>query len=110
MILATFKEQHETTETLAGCGRRGWRWVIETGQWQTGVYVSLDEQVIFHDRDAQWGDATRYITLALVPGFEIGQDHHYYDGPHCSVKLGWLRIAYSWNWCKKCMPDEEETE
>jgi hypothetical protein len=106
MIPLPFTEHHETTPEFPECGRRGWRWVIDAGRWQRGVYISLDQQVIFHEHTDGWHNGNRYITLSLVRQFEVGEAHDYYDGPHCCIKLGWLRINYSWNWCKKCMPDE----
>ena len=110
MNIFTWGEEHEKTPEYPDTGRRGWRWALEAGRWRSGVYVSLEQQVIFHDppHSAEWRPACHYITLALVRKFEIGEAHDYYDGPHCCIKIGWLRVNYSWNWCKKCMPDEKD--
>ncbi len=42
--------------------------------------------------------------INLRKRFELGFDHNYYDGPHCSLSLGWILIYWcNWN-CKKCIP------
>ena len=52
-----------------------------------------------------------YIGICYHPKlWKISVDHMYYDGPHCLYQFGPLRFYKSWDWCKKCMPDQIDGE
>jgi hypothetical protein len=34
--------------------------------------------------------------------FKIGMDHIYYDGPHCVLSIGFAKIYWNNQKCKKC--------
>jgi hypothetical protein len=38
--------------------------------------------------------------------WQLGQEHIYYDGPHCIYKLGPFWFAREWTWCTKCYGDD----
>jgi hypothetical protein len=62
----------------------------------------------------EWTNACLTFVVGLVRAFRIGKFHAYYDGPNCSLALGWLRFFWSGNpWtgvCKKCLLEEKETD
>jgi hypothetical protein len=62
----------------------------------------------------EWRNACLTAVVSLTSKFRLGLMHAYYDGPNCSLSLGWLRFFWSGNpWtgeCKKCWPGEKETD
>lgn len=108
MILWTSRERAEEKIALPSVGRRAWRWVIETGVLRSGWSIGLTEQVWFMDRvgNYDWDLGVRHASVGFTRKFKWGSDHIYYDGPHCARYFGFVRFHWSWNWCKKCMPDD----
>ena len=108
--LIRWGENEEVEASFPHVGRRAWRWTLEiafSGLW-------LHEEVKFleglHKTDpgpSDWMLAARYFGIFFSREFLFEASHDYYDGPHCMWAIGWLRISWSWNWCKKCMPDRE---
>lgn len=48
---------------------------------------------------------TKYMILNIKE-WNWGQEHFYYDGPHCSISFGWINFYWNnWN-CKRCFSDE----
>lgn len=46
----------------------------------------------------------RQIVLVYDPiQWRFGQDHGWYDGPHCSYRFGPFEFTESWSDCKKCL-------
>ena len=80
------------------------RWALNCGTWRRGVYVSIDHEI---EDSAEWRPGVHYFTASLMPEFQWGAQHDYYDGPHCSFSLGILRLSWSYWWCRKCMPDTD---
>jgi hypothetical protein len=108
MILWKFKETHEEKAEYDNVGRRGWRWVFEATGWNEGWGIGLQRQVIFHDSEKpEWASRCEYFVANVTRHFALGQQHIYYDGPHCSFSIGWLHLNWSYWWCKKCMPDQD---
>lgn len=85
---------------------RKWRWRPEFGFFRDGFHIGFHHEVLFHNAN-KWQRAARYFSISLTKHWLWGQSHDYYDGPHCGFSLGFLHINWSWNWCTKCMPDEE---
>lgn len=84
-------------------GRRSWRWCLEF-DWAS---ISLNQYVKF-ESEQDWNFLqvpVSYFYVALEKRFKFGSEHFYYDGPHCSFSLGFLRFYWRYWWCKKCMPD-----
>lgn len=103
MILWRSRVDSETAISpgLEHLGLRAWRWVLEIG-W---IYVDLRHEVRFSTGD--WRPAVRYYRADLTPRFAWGRDHAYYDGPHCSLSVGWLHFSWSPQArCWQCEPEE----
>lgn len=105
MILWTSKIDREDEPYFPHLGRRAWRWIFALGLF----YVDLHKEVLFEG--SEWHPmGGRYYTIGLTRRFHLGGDHIYHDGPHCSFSLGFLHIAWSPDWCTKCMPDDEPAQ
>ncbi len=89
----------ESTPAWPGADLRSWRWAIEAGRWHIGI----SEQMRRVGASDEWVHANRYYLVGLIR-WNVGVSHDYYDGPHCSVSLGWLRAQRSGDWCERCMP------
>lgn len=52
----------------------------------------------------EWpGRGGDYYSLWLGGPFRFGQEHFWYDGPHCSWSFGFVHVGWSCDWhCKKC--------
>lgn len=108
MILWTGKVTEETEPAIEHMGRRSWRWVLETDAWRDGgslfgVGIGFAQQYR-SERDPEWGRAVHYYEITITRHFALGEEHAYYDGPHCSFSLGWIHFNWSGDWCEKCMP------
>jgi len=113
MRLLAFKPRYATDEhRKKGVRVDGWRWAIHTGGWasgwKNGVSIDLLHEIL-HEKGEEW-DPHRgeYFTIAITPHFMLGEDHMYYDGPHCSFSLGFLHFCWSYWWCDKCYKEGTE--
>lgn len=93
----------ETEPAWPGASIRSWRWVLEI----TFTSIGLVHEYT-NDGGKTWSLANRYYTLCITRHWTIGEYHLYYDGPHCSLSLGFLHYNWSSDWCIKCMPNETE--
>ena len=95
MNLFTFKnEPHE-------------RWTFQINAYGTVGFVKQYKT----DTSPEWEDChSRCFEIAVWRKFRWGFDHRYYDGPHCSLFLGFIQIVWGgglWSGnCRKCMPDD----
>lgn len=90
-------------------GRR-WRYWPEIGFYKGRFYIGVCIQLIQVENKPRKPDAIQDATIQLFYDprkWVIGQEHIYYDGPHCHYQFGPFAWNTSWRWCKKCMPDEE---
>jgi hypothetical protein len=44
--------------------------------------------------------------VEINSNFSFGFSHVYYDGPHCSLSLGWVHFRWNNFKCKKCYGEE----
>jgi hypothetical protein len=83
------------------------RWALKIGDGFAGVIGQ-------YSRDGSgWSDLhMAQYGLQLRSNWRWGVDHIYYDGPHCSLSLGWLMIVWAGDprtgWCLKCCEEDEE--
>jgi hypothetical protein len=57
--------------------------------------------------DLKWRESG-IAKILSIDKFKIGSDHFYYDGPNCSLHLGFFHFYWN-NWsCKKCLPIKQE--
>lgn len=105
MILFKFKEHPETRPKFP-C--TAFRWTIQTNWFKGGGFqIGFVHQ---SQSNGEWCDShTSVYALSLHRPASFGIEHYYYDGPHCSLSLGWLHVLWGGGirsgWCKKCMPD-----
>jgi hypothetical protein len=106
MILWRFKETPETREDFP-CS--AFRWVIETSYGPSCMSIGVVHQYQYKDTGEWHSSHTTVYEVGLARKFKFGREHWYYDGPHCSLSLGWLRFWWGGDprtgWCKKCMPE-----
>jgi hypothetical protein len=113
MILWAGKVETESEPEYADMGRRSWRWVLETDVWRRdgrlfGAGIALLQRWRCERDGDEWGGiGCRYYDVSITRYFVLGEEHAYYDGPHCSFSLGWLHFNWSGDWCTKCMPPEK---
>jgi hypothetical protein len=100
MILFKFKELSETRGDNYPCS--AFRWTFQIGFWYIGFVHQSKSKF-----SGSWNDShTRIYEICIINKFKIGMHHYYYDGPHCSFSLGWLRFCWGGNpfseTCIKC--------
>ncbi len=101
MILWRFKSEPETRGEGFSCS--AFRWVLEVGNW----FVGLTNQ---YQINGEWQSShTTIYHVGLRWPFRFGSEHFYYDGPHCTVNLGFAWIGWGGRNCRKCMLEDEET-
>lgn len=87
-------------ETREGFPCSAFRKVVAIG-W---FYIEYTNQHLYKEK--WYYSHTNTLSIELRSKFEIGDFHTYYDGPHCMLSLGFLKINYSgisWNrGCSKC--------
>lgn len=105
-------------EAVSGGGRLcRWRWTLEAGCmrrlgrakfFHLSVYLAEEiQERTYFGTDEGWHPANRYFTVYLCDHWHLGEEHLYYDGPHCSFSLGFLHFAWMRNaHCRKCEGDE----
>lgn len=82
----------------------GSRWSAKMGV-HKGVYLCY-EQELLSKGGTEWRTKGGYLYVSLTTHFDVGPQHIYYDGPHCSFSLGFLHFAWNLWHCNKC---ESET-
>jgi hypothetical protein len=112
MNLLTWGETTETKPAWQNAPLRAWRWALQTdGANRPGLRwasVGIFREVRFLPGDEWSGGRCGYYAVCVKPHFEIGEDHDYYDGPHCSFSLGFVHFYWMPDWCLKCMPNDGE--
>ena len=71
-------------------------WALELVQFAGKVY---DEPTICSDWNIQFVYDPRK--------WRFGQEHLYYNGPHCFYEFGPIAFIEAWRWCEKCCPKED---
>ena len=104
MILFAFHEQPETRPNMP-CS--AFRWTFQVGAWTNpvvrGIFAGFVHQ---HQLKGVWYSShTTTYEVSLTTKFALGQEHIYYDGPHCMLDLGFLHIQWINRNCKRCMGD-----
>lgn len=100
MILWRSKPTTETEIRHEDLGRRSWRRVLEV----TPGFISFHKEARAEKKCTEWWGWSEYIVLSWDTKWMWGSYHFYYDGPHCSLSLGWMTLAWQ-NWkCKRCCP------
>lgn len=110
MNLLTWGEEPETRGNHMPCD--AFRWALEANSWKgEGASLGIAQQHRFRNMSTWFSLHSRFYGVSLTRAFSFGVDHAYYDGPHCSLSLGFLHILWSGNpltgWCEKCMPGED---
>lgn len=85
-------------------GRR-WRWApsVELDREHRALHVGISLDLVQWEGKPCSPQAVRYFDVSMRPfDWQIGQEHTYYDGPHCCYKLGPVWITKSWVWCNRC--------
>lgn len=81
------------------------RWVVEL----SGCSISLVSQYRVRTTGEWRPSHVDCYAVSLTRHWAVGQEHVYYDGPHCFFSLGPLHVQYvpRGGWCERCMPTEE---
>lgn len=94
-------------ETRPGFPCTAFRWAVEyRGDPPTFGVVHQNQS------GGEWDSShTLFYGLAVCGPLRWGIHHDYYDGPHCSLNIGWIKILWGGDprtgWCYKCMPRGE---
>lgn len=96
MILYSFKHIPETRPNFP-C--KAFRWTFQVCQDFIGFIHQHQLQ------DGQWYNShTNVYGLWRSQRWQLGDDHFYYDGPHCFCHLGPIHLQLGGNWdCLKCL-------
>ena len=92
-----FTRKSELLPAFPDMGFRTWRWVISLGF----LHVALQHEMSCSLRPT-FSRATRHYGIALTGFWNVGPDHTWYDGPHCSFSFGYLHFTRSGIDCKHC--------
>lgn len=96
-MIIPFKEEPET--------RKGWpctafRWTFQIEK----DFIGFIHQ---HHLSGEWYDShTRVFQLWYHGKWRLGQDHFWYDGPHCQFAFGPFRIQWYNDHCKECYGED----
>jgi hypothetical protein len=98
----------EDTVVYESMGRRSWRWVLSFERW----HVSIDKQLRdANDPASRWHSIDTWLGIGLRKDFRWGNDHAYYNSPHCTLNLGYVFIFRDGGLltrrCAKCEGDED---
>lgn len=98
MIVFTWGEQTEKEVVYESMGKRSWRWALNVDFQSIGVWMQTKAE-----GDTVWRWGCDYYDACLTRHFSFGEDHLWYDGPHCSFSVGFLHLNWSGDDCKKCL-------
>ena len=82
---------------------RARRWRFKIRRWRVGFV----HEVQWFDSETWHESSTFRYEIMLGPPFLLGLQHVYYDGPNCSLSLGWIHLCWCGippGHCRKCMP------
>lgn len=69
-------------------------------------YIGFVHQHKFPNNEKWYSNHATLYGISITNYFKLGIEHTYYDGPHCSLSIGFFHILWSGNpktnWCKKC--------
>jgi hypothetical protein len=92
MIIA-FKEE---PETRLGFPCTAFRWSFQLDS----DFIGIVHQ---HQINGDWNDShTRVWAVYLMKDFLWGEEHFWYDGPHCLFSVGPIRFQWYNPSCKSC--------
>lgn len=111
MILWRGREEAETRHEADGtpypCD--AFRWTFQASASRGGLSAGFVHQHRFRS-SGLWQDShVHCYELALMPAWRWGRAHLYYDGPHCSLSVGFLRVLWGGlhGNCDICRAEEE---
>jgi hypothetical protein len=96
MKLFSTKPKQETSVVHDHMGKRSWRWNVEITPFYLNVYEEMS-----YEKNQTWCLANRYFEICFDKKFLFGRFHFWHDGPHDTLRLGWIVIAWSGS-CQKC--------
>jgi hypothetical protein len=80
---------------------KDFRWAIDI----SFSSLALTNVVRGDEEKNLWRPVGRYFGIYINRHWSWGSEHIYYDGPNCSFSIGFLHIAWSWNFCQKCFEE-----
>ncbi len=87
------------------------RWIIEVEKYKKAFSFGLYYQFRYKPKDEWYTSHSSLYEVVIGRYFSWGEDHMYYDGPHCSFSLGFIHFHWSGNFntgeCKKCYPEQD---
>lgn len=86
-----------------GGAAAGWRWSLEVKRWS--IWLQREWVHRGHEKSGWHPMSTNYFSICRTK-WMWGQDHCYYDGPHCSFSVGPITFNWSYWWCEKCYSGE----
>lgn len=89
--------------------KRMWMYMPTIHWWNGRINIGVElELVQYEGKPCEPRPVQSFIFgLVIFPWkWKFGQEHMYYDGPHCMYDLGPFSLYKSWNWCTKCMPED----
>ncbi len=101
MRIWTGKERPEKDIPFPDQGRRKWRRTLDIS-WGC---IEFGEDFA-SEKSPEWYPLHQdYYCVSVGGRWGFGDEHVYYDGPHCIWSLGPLHFCWGGNWkCRKCCP------
>lgn len=89
---------------------RRWRYMPKGGHYGYGklFYIGWSTELVQYEGKPMEPRVIQEVQMQFIyhpKMWKIGQEHMYYDGPHCFYQFGPFRYYNGWRWCKKCYPE-----
>ena len=111
MILWAGREEPEERKERDGSPYpcEAFRWTFQASCSRHGASAGFVHQYKLRSSGEWCSSHVHCYELALMPSWRWGRAHLYYDGPHCSLSVGFLRVLWGGvgGWCETCRAEEE---
>lgn len=83
------------------------RWTFQVRGFKNEECFGFDVGLVHqHKLDGKWYDGHDEYLIIVSSKMNFGQEHVYYDCPHCTYSFGPFTYFRGADWtCKKCLPD-----
>lgn len=100
--------EEEIEPRIERLGKRRWTWYFECFADTIGFHRYVQFPDVDRSSKGDRGRLMDYYVIRFLSKWRVGTQHIYYDGPHCSLYLGFIQLDWRNDRCKQChegMPD-----